>query len=251
MGGEVGVDGLEGGFEDGVFDHRGGGVGGVDSVELVAEGLGLWGAICGCDGGLIEGGVEAGAEVGEECFAGGGDVDVAEHAGLEGGDLAEFAGLDGGGGFGGECAVALVACGGGLPCEGGDAGDEREGDGGGGEDGGAVAAGELLDAVCGAGGRGEDDFTAEEAADVGGECAGGFVAALAVFFEGLHDDPVELASEEGGELGGFGVAFGGDAGEGVAVAGDAGAGCGGFDFADDALEFGEGGGAEFTAGEGG
>jgi hypothetical protein len=49
---------------------------------------------------------------------------------------------------------------------------------------------------------------------VGGEGSGRFVAAIAVLFEGLHHDPVELAADQFAEAGGLRVAEGSDRSQG-------------------------------------
>ena len=70
------------------------------------------------------------------------------------------------------------------------------------DDGCAVAAEKLASAVGGGGRAGGDGLVVEVAADVGDEGVGGLVAAVAVLFEALHDDPVELAADLSGRAGG-------------------------------------------------
>ena len=72
----------------------------------------------------------------------------------------------------------------------------QSGDGGGGGEGGFVFAGEFLEAVHGSWGASEDRFVGKITLNVGGQGAGRFVAAGAVFFEGFHHDPIEFAAED-------------------------------------------------------
>src|SRR5512139_1778777 len=59
-----------------------------------------------------------------------------------------------------------------------------------------VSANQLLQEVKEAGRARVDWLIAEKALDIGGEAARGFVAARAVLFEALHDDPIQIASNE-------------------------------------------------------
>ena len=63
----------------------------------------------------------------------------------------------------------------------------------------AGAADELAEAVEIAWRGGEHGFAGEVAADVLRESGGGFVAAGAVLFQALHDDPVEIAPQHPGQ----------------------------------------------------
>ena len=51
------------------------------------------------------------------------------------------------------------------------------------------------------------------AAHIHGQGVGGFVAAAAVFFDGLHDDPIQIAGQHGAETERIAATLGGDAGE--------------------------------------
>ena len=90
----------------------------------------------------------------------------------------------------------------------------QSGDGGGGGEGGFVFAGEFLEAVHGSWGASEDRFVGKVTLNVGGEGAGRFVAPAAVFFEGFHHDPIELAAERCRNAAGIGAAALGDRGQG-------------------------------------
>src|SRR5581483_12457013 len=113
--------------------------------------------------------------------------------------------------------------------------DEGGGDAGSGREGDFVAAGKFVKAVGGAGGPGVNRLVGEEAFEVCGEGTGGFVSASAVFFEGLHGDPVEVAFDKVDELWRFGAAAFGGGGEVVSEHGVKASGGGGrFGLADSA-----------------
>ena len=61
----------------------------------------------------------------------------------------------------------------------------------------SILASEFLDAIEGRWGACFDRFVSEVSLDVACQRAGGFIASVAVLLQGLHDDPVEVASEDG------------------------------------------------------
>ncbi len=69
-----------------------------------------------------------------------------------------------------------------------------------------MAADELAEEVARGGGTGEDDLIREVPLQIGGEAVGRVVAALAIFFEALHHDPIEIAAQGSGQLRALGVA---------------------------------------------
>ncbi len=64
----------------------------------------------------------------------------------------------------------------------------------GGDDGGFVFTREFVKSVHGSWGASEDRFVGKITLNVSSKSAGGFIATRAVFFEGFHDDPVQLAT---------------------------------------------------------
>ena len=75
-----------------------------------------------------------------------------------------------------------------------------------------MAPGELAAAIPGRGRAGLDRLVSAVPRDVGGEGAGGLVAAAAVFLQGLHRDPVQLATQQVIQLARVGLAVGRDGG---------------------------------------
>ncbi len=173
--------------------------------------------------------------VAAKCDAG---ADPIEHVGEEAGGLIAACGLDAGIlGF----VVSAAGLAAGLDeadgCE-SEAGDQRGGDGGGGGYGDFITANEFSGAIEARGRSGEDGLIIEEPVEVVSEITRGLIAEFTFFFEAAHDDPIEFATDQGGKFAGFNGALGGDDRVCGGV-GDAGAGSGGFDFADNALHFGE------------
>ena len=130
------------------------------------------------------------------------------------------------------------------PCGGGDAGQQRHGDGGSGSEPELVPSHEAREQIAGARRTGHDRLILQMPAEVGGEAVGGFVAAAAVFLERLHHDPVEVAADLFAEFQRLSAALAGDVRKGGAEGADAGARFGRFLFADEALDFRIGGGAQ-------
>src|SRR5262245_40382485 len=71
-----------------------------------------------------------------------------------------------------------------------------------------VPPGELLQAIGRRRWAGDDCFVIQVVLDIRRETVGRLVAAVAVLFEGLHHDPVQLAADELGEFRRFCTAVG-------------------------------------------
>ena len=117
---------------------------------------------------------------------------------------------------------------------------QRQDDEGAGDNGALVAAHELAQAVCRPGRSGQDGLVVQVAPDVIGQTRGRFVAAGAVLFERLHDDPVQVAPHQPTQRARFGLAGGGHVGQLLAQRAQPLRGSLGVLLTDDALEVPEG-----------
>ena len=76
-----------------------------------------------------------------------------------------------------------------------------------------VAAGQLLELVQTTSGTSEDWLVIKMALEVPGQAIGRLVAAGAVLFQRLHDDPIEIPAHQVDEFGRIGLAMCGSSGQ--------------------------------------